>query len=147
MSSKIEAIAECHSPMATIFEFICYHMHVAGWLRKWPKWAIGSTSAASSGAWRPEKSRQRADPMISVHFRKKRYRIHCLENIRSASTCSSSIYTRHDITGKCRSSIDSQLLTPILVIAHITKFGNQMSTMIFTFWYMNIHKLDWNSDL
>ena len=41
-SSKIEAISEWHSPMATIFEFICYHVHVAIWQRKWPKWAIGS---------------------------------------------------------------------------------------------------------
>ena len=26
------------------------------WLRKWPKWAIGSTSAAGSGAWHVRKS-------------------------------------------------------------------------------------------
>ena len=31
-------------------------MHVAGWLRKWPKWAIGSTSAARPGAWHVRKS-------------------------------------------------------------------------------------------
>ena len=40
-SSEIEAITEWHWSMATIFEFICYHVHVARWLRKWPKWAIG----------------------------------------------------------------------------------------------------------
>ena len=50
-SSEIEAITKWHWSMATIFEFICYHVHVARWLRKWPKWAIGSTSAADSGAW------------------------------------------------------------------------------------------------
>ena len=55
-SSKIEAIAEWHLSMATIFEFICYHMHVAGWLRKWPKWAMGSTSAAGLGGWHVRKS-------------------------------------------------------------------------------------------
>ena len=42
-NSKIEAIADWHLLMATIFDFICYHVYVAGWLRKWPKWAIGST--------------------------------------------------------------------------------------------------------
>ena len=55
-SSKIEAIAEWHWSMATIFEFICYHVHVAGWLRKWPKWAIGSTSAARPCTWHVRKS-------------------------------------------------------------------------------------------
>ena len=55
-SSEIEAITEWHWSMATIFEFICYHVHVARWLRKWPKWAIGSTSAAESGAWHVRKS-------------------------------------------------------------------------------------------
>ena len=70
-SSEIEAITEWHWSMATIFEFICYHVHVARWLRKWPKWAIGSTSAAESGAW---------------HVRKKRYGIQCPENIGPAST-------------------------------------------------------------
>ena len=55
-SSKIEAITKWHWSMATIFEFICYHVHVARWLRKWPKWAIGSTSAAESGAWHIRKS-------------------------------------------------------------------------------------------
>ena len=42
--------------MATIFEFICYHVHVAGWLWKWLKWAIGSTSAAGPSAWHVWKS-------------------------------------------------------------------------------------------
>ena len=55
-SSEIEAITKWHWSMATIFEFICYHVHVASWLRKWPKWAIGSTSAADSGAWHVRKS-------------------------------------------------------------------------------------------
>ena len=55
-SSKIKAIAEWHLSMATIFKFISYHMHVAGWLRKWPKWAIRSTSASRPGAWHVRKS-------------------------------------------------------------------------------------------
>ena len=54
--SKIEAIAEWHLSMATIFGFICYHVHVAGWLRKWPKRAIGSISSAGPGVWNVRKS-------------------------------------------------------------------------------------------
>ena len=65
--SKIEGIAEWHLLMATItiFELICYQVHVmqinskndvAGWLRKWPKGAIGSTSAARLGTWHVRKS-------------------------------------------------------------------------------------------
>ena len=57
-SSKIEAIpiADWHLLKATIFEFICYHVHVAGWLRKWPKWAVGTTSVFMPGAWHVRKS-------------------------------------------------------------------------------------------
>ena len=73
--------------MATIFEPICYHVHVAGWLRKWPKWAIGSTSASSPGAWHVRKSPDNGEyPMILGLVRKKRYGIQCLKNIGLAST-------------------------------------------------------------
>ena len=86
-SSKIEAIAERHSSMATIFEFICYHVHVAWWLRKWPKWAIGSTSAARPGAWHVRKI---PDNMNIWWYQdlsgKKRYGTLCPENIGQAST-------------------------------------------------------------
>ena len=66
---------------------------IAGWLRKWPKWAIGSSSAAIPGTEYeyltcPEKSRQRADLMISRHVRvKKRHGIQCPENMGPPSTC------------------------------------------------------------
>ena len=42
--------------MANTFKFICYHVHVAGWLQKCQKCAIGSTAAASPGAWHGRKS-------------------------------------------------------------------------------------------
>ena len=72
-------MVEWHKQMATIFEFICCHMHVlvAGLLWKWQKWTIGSTSAASLAIWHvgwcPEKSRQLADPWILRLTWKKRY--------------------------------------------------------------------------
>ena len=85
-SSKIKAIAEWHLLMATIFEFIYYHVHVAGWLGKWPKWAIGSTSAARPGTWHVRKSPDN----VNIWYRDlsgKRYGIQCPENIGPASTC------------------------------------------------------------
>ena len=48
--------------------------------------------------------------------------------------------------GWCGWTLGSRVQPPILAIAHIAKFGDQMSTIIFTFWHMNIHQPDLNSD-
>ena len=70
--SKIKAIAEWHLPMSNILEFICWHVHVAGWIRKCPKWAIGSTSAASPGAWHVRRSPDNVQiRWYREHFQKK----------------------------------------------------------------------------
>ena len=88
ISSKIEAIAKRLSPMATIFEFMCYHLHVAWWLRKWPKWAIRSTSAASPGAWHVRKSPGNVQIRWYRYMSgKKVQKKKCAENIGPASTC------------------------------------------------------------